>query len=59
MGDVAQTGDVEGADIGTDDRSFSLKATNNGHGRRDYIVTYEVTDSKNNDVISEATVEID
>ncbi len=59
VGDVAQTGDVEGADIGTDDRSFSLKATNNGHGRRDYIVTYEVTDSKNNDVISEATVEID
>ena len=45
-GDGDTTGDIQGADLGTDDRDFQLRAERAGNGPgRVYTVTYEVTDA--------------
>ena len=48
-GDGRTTGDVQGAEIGTDDRAFQLRAERSGlTGERIYVVTYQATDGSGN-----------
>ncbi len=45
LNDGATTGDIQGAELGTDDRSFALRAERNGQGAgRNYTVTYRARD---------------
>jgi hypothetical protein len=45
-GDGDTDGDIQGADIGTDDRSFQLRAERSGHGSgRVYTVVYRIVDA--------------
>ena len=56
-GDTAN--DIQGADVGTDDRSFSLRAERSGsNGGRVYTVTYEATDAAGNSSEASATVTV-
>jgi hypothetical protein len=48
-GDGRTTGDVQGAEIGTDDRAFQLRAERSGlTGERIYVVTYQAMDDSGN-----------
>jgi hypothetical protein len=49
LGDGDTAGDIAGADLGTDDRSFELRAERSGSGAgRVYTVVYRATDSSGN-----------
>ncbi len=57
----ADTGFVQGAAFGTDDRSFQLQAERDtGHGStgRVYTITYKVTDNSGNSTVQTATVTV-
>ncbi|HXZ80247.1 MAG TPA: hypothetical protein VEG30_09980 [Terriglobales bacterium] len=56
-----ETGFVQGAAFGTDDRAFQLQADRDtGHGRtgRVYTITYKVTDKSGNSTLQAATVTV-
>jgi hypothetical protein len=56
-GDGNTVGDIAGADIGTDDRSFQLRAERSGSGPgRTYTVVYRATDASGNAALASATV---
>jgi hypothetical protein len=56
-GDGATEGDVQGADLGTDDRQMQLRAERDGSGDdRVYTLTYRATDAAGN--AAEASVEV-
>ena len=56
-GDGNTIGDIAGADIGTDDRSFQLRAERSGSGSgRTYTVVYKATDASGNVATASATV---
>ena len=56
-GDGHTTGDIRGAHIGTDDRSFQLRAERSGSGPgRAYTVIYRATDASGNAAIASAIV---
>lgn len=56
-GDGNTTGDITGADLGTDDRSFQLRAERSGSGSgRTYTVVYKATDASGNVATASATV---
>ncbi len=49
LGDGDTVGDIQGADIGTDDRKFQLRAERSGTGSgRIYSAVYNVTDASSN-----------
>ena len=49
--------DVQGAAVGTDDRSFSLRAERDGKGDgRVYTITYRATDAAGHQTLATATV---
>ncbi len=57
LGDGDKADDVQGASIGTDDRSFMLRAERSGAGAgRTYTVTYRATDKSGNSTLATATV---
>jgi hypothetical protein len=57
MGDGHTSDDIQGAEFGTDDREFWLRAERQGGGTdRIYTVTYEATDASGN--VAEATTEV-
>lgn len=55
-----QAGDIAGADLGTDDRSFSVRASRTGQQKqgRVYTVRYSATDASGNTAFATATVTI-
>lgn len=58
-GDGSTSPDIVGADIGTDDREFFLRAERLGAGAgRVYTVTYEAEDAAGNRTRTEATVRV-
>ena len=58
-GDGHTAGDVQGAAIGTDDRTFQLRAERSGRGTgRVYTVTYEASDASGNTTTQQATVSV-
>ena len=59
MGDGDTSNDIQGAEFGTDDREFLLRAERSGHGTdRIYTVTYEVTDASGNVTVATAEVTV-
>lgn len=53
LGDGDTENDTQGADIGTDDREFQLRAERSGTGTgRVYTSTYKATDSSGNEVVA-------
>ena len=57
LGDGDKANDIQGASIGTDDRSFMLRAERSGAGAgRTYTVTYRATDRSGNSTLATATV---
>lgn len=55
-GDGRTTGDLQGADVGTSDTSFTLRAERAGPGDgRTYVLTYEATDASGNKATASAT----
>jgi hypothetical protein len=55
--DAAQ--DIAGATLGTDDRSFQLRATRRGGGTgRTYAITYSATDDAGNQATAQTTVRV-
>jgi hypothetical protein len=57
LGDGATSPDVQRAELGTDDRTFQLRAERSGTGNgRVYTVTYEVVDLRGNSTRQEANV---
>lgn len=58
LGDGATTADIQGANFGTDDRQFQLRAERSGVGRgpRIYTVVYEVADASGN--VTQGSVEV-
>jgi hypothetical protein len=58
LGDGATSADIQGADFGTDDRQFQLRAERSGVGRgpRIYTVVYEVADASGN--VTQGSVEV-
>jgi len=49
--------DISGAEPGTDDREFELRAERNGKGTgRTYTITYSATDASGNSTLASATV---
>jgi hypothetical protein len=58
-GDGHTTNDIQGAEIGTDDRAFQLRAERDGKGSgRIYTVTYSATDASGNSATASATVSV-
>ena len=58
-GDGDTANDIQGAVVGTDDRSFFVRAERAGsNGGRVYTVTYEVTDALNNTSEAVASVTV-
>jgi pimeloyl-ACP methyl ester carboxylesterase len=56
-GDGNTEGDIEGADFGTDDREFFLRAERSGTGSgRIYTITYRARDAAGNTTVASATV---
>jgi M6 family metalloprotease-like protein len=59
LGDGDTTGDIAGAEVGTDDRAFELRAERSGMGAgRVYTVVYRATDSSGNAAEATATVRV-
>ncbi len=59
LGDGDTTGDIAGADLGTDDRSVQVRAERSGTGSgRVYTFVYRVTDSSENATEVSATVSV-
>jgi hypothetical protein len=59
LGDGNTSDDIQGAEIGTDDRAFSLRAERSGTGTgRIYTVTYAATDASGNTANASATVTV-
>ena len=59
LGDGDTVPDIEGADYGTEDYEFSLRAERSGTGSgRIYTITYQVTDGSGNTTSAEATVTV-
>ena len=59
LGDGDTPGDIAGADVGTDDRSFELRAERGGSGAgRVYTVVYRATDASGNAAEATATVRV-
>jgi hypothetical protein len=58
LGDGATEADIQGADFGTDDRQFQLRAERSGvgSGPRIYTVVYEVADASGN--VTQGSVEV-
>ena len=51
--------DIQGADLGTDDREFQLRAERRGKGSgRIYTIIYEATDASGNRTLSQSTVTV-
>jgi hypothetical protein len=49
--------DVAGAEIGTDDREFEVRAERKGSGAgRTYTITYSATDASRNEALAAAKV---
>ena len=58
-GDADTPNDIQDADVGTDDRGFSVRAERSGNvGGRVYTVTYEATDAIGNSTEATATVTV-
>jgi hypothetical protein len=56
-GDGNTVNDIQGADFGTDDREFQLRAERSGRGSgRVYTITYEVEDASGNATVRQAMV---
>lgn len=49
--------DIQGADFGTFDQNFFLRAERNGRGRI-YTITYRATDARGNQTLTSATVQV-
>ena len=59
LGDGDTPGDIAGAAVGTDDRSFELRAERSGSGPgRLYRVIYQATDASGNTALATATVSV-
>jgi len=59
LADGATSGDIEEADLGTDDRAFELRAERQGKGDgRVYTIVYEVEDASGNVAQAEAEVRV-
>jgi hypothetical protein len=59
LGDGNKAPDIQGADFGTDDRAFQLRAERSGKGAgRVYTITYEVEDQGGNTATAEVTVTV-
>jgi len=57
LGDGDTSGDIQGADLGTDDRAFQLRAERSGRGSgRVYSAIYTVTDVSDNSTDGLTTV---
>lgn len=58
--EALETGDIGGAQIGTDDRSFELRAKRAGQSKqgRIYTITYSATDATGNTATASATVTV-
>jgi pimeloyl-ACP methyl ester carboxylesterase len=58
IGNGNTSDDIQGANIGTDDRAFSLRAerAGKGFGDRIYTITYEIMDASGN--VTDATAEV-
>jgi hypothetical protein len=50
--------DIQGADFGTFDRDFLLRAESKEKGKRIYTVTYRATDARGNQTVASATVQV-
>ena len=59
LGDGNTSEDVQGAMLGTDDRTFLLRSERSGPGNgRVYTVTYEASDASGNTTVRQATVTV-
>jgi len=59
LGDGDTTGDIQGAVIGTDDRTFLLRSERSGPGGgRVYTVTYQASDASGNTTTKQAFVSV-
>ena len=59
IGDGNTTEDIQGAELGSDDRSFLLRAERSGLGDgREYTVVYEASDSAGNSTTASAVVTV-
>lgn len=59
LGDGNTSDDIQGADFGTDDRAFSLRAERSGKGTgRIYTITYSATDASGNAASASAAVTV-
>lgn len=59
LGDGDTANDVQGAALGTDDRTFQLRAERSGRGTgRVYTVTYEASDASGNTTTQQQTVTV-
>ena len=59
VSDELDDGDIEGADTGTEDYEFLLRAERDGGGDgRVYTITYTATDSSGNSAAASATVTV-
>jgi hypothetical protein len=55
--DCVAADDIGGAELGTDDREFELRAERTGGGTgRTYTITYSATDASGNSTVAAATV---
>lgn len=59
LGDGDTANDIQGADYGTADQEFLLRAERSGNGNgRIYTITYEATDKAGNKTTAQATVKV-
>jgi VCBS repeat-containing protein len=59
LGDGDTANDIQGAEYGTQDNQFSLRAERSGQGAgRVYTITYTVTDKAGNQVVKSLTVNV-
>ncbi|MEH7417371.1 endo-1,4-beta-xylanase [Neobacillus drentensis] len=58
IGDGNTTQDIQGADFGTLDTNFLVRAERSGSGDRIYTVTYKVTDNVGNSTVTAQTITV-
>jgi hypothetical protein len=58
LGDGSTEADIQGADLGTDDRTVLLRAERQGAAARSYELEYEITDDGGNSTRVVATIEV-